>query len=128
VGQRSVTSASCRPALQRITPCVGVHSVHTRNMQVEIDKEIEMDDPDDRNGAGNKMLTRPPKKTRVTMYLEPAILETFREQAANQGAGYQTLINQALRETIYPESAPLTVDALRRVLREEFDLYFGSRG
>jgi len=33
--------------------------------------------------------------------------------------GYQTLINETLRAAITPEAVPVTVEALRRVLREE---------
>lgn len=58
-------------------------------------------------------------KTRVTMYVDADVLAAFRERAAQEGKGYQTLINAALRAAISPESAPLTLEALRRVLREE---------
>jgi uncharacterized protein (DUF4415 family) len=58
-------------------------------------------------------------KTRVTMYLDNAVLEHFRVQAAAQGKGYQTLINDALRETVGTSAEPLTVEVLRKVLREE---------
>lgn len=58
-------------------------------------------------------------KTRVTLYLDNAVLECFRAQAAAQGRGYQTLINEVLRHTMDPAAAPLTVEALRQVLREE---------
>jgi len=86
-----------------------------------------MDDPDDRSGKDGGTIVRPRKKTRVTMYLEPDILESYRAQAEDRGAGYQTLINEALWQTLHPESAPLTVDTLRRVLREEFDRHFTNR-
>jgi len=59
-------------------------------------------------------------KTRVTIWLDDDIVGTFRERAEKEGTGYQTLINSALRETIRPESAPVTIESLRRVLREEF--------
>jgi len=58
-------------------------------------------------------------KTRITIFLDDDVLAAFRERAEAQGKGYQTLINEALRTTIQPEQAPVTVDALRRVLREE---------
>lgn len=58
-------------------------------------------------------------KTRVTLYLDNAVLEAFRAQAAAQGKGYQTLINEALRHTLDAAVEPLTVEALRQVLREE---------
>jgi len=36
-----------------------------------------------------------------------------------RGEGYQTLINAALRTAIAPEAAPVTMEVLRQVLREE---------
>lgn len=35
-------------------------------------------------------------KTRITIHLDDDVLEAFRHQAAEQGKGYQTLINEAL--------------------------------
>lgn len=58
-------------------------------------------------------------KTRITLYLDDDILETFRAHAERSGSGYQTLINRALRETL--DRAPVTLDeeTLRRIVREE---------
>ncbi|MFM7573477.1 MAG: BrnA antitoxin family protein [Snowella sp.] len=59
-------------------------------------------------------------KTRITMYVDNEILDRFREQAEAAGIGYQTLINQVLKEHIQNSSeTPLTEGDLRRVLREE---------
>lgn len=58
-------------------------------------------------------------KTRITIMIDDDILAAFREQASREGKGYQTAINEALRHAIDPESAPVTVEALRRILREE---------
>ncbi|MCX7092364.1 MAG: BrnA antitoxin family protein [Methylobacter sp.] len=58
-------------------------------------------------------------KTRITIFLDDDILAAFRERAAQTGKGYQTLINEALRTGLSPESAPLTVEMLRKVLQEE---------
>ncbi len=58
-------------------------------------------------------------KTRITIFLDNDILEAFRERAAQSGQGYQTLINETLRANLSPESAPLTVELLRKVLHEE---------
>ncbi len=58
-------------------------------------------------------------KTRITICLDDDVLNTFRERAASEGKGYQTLINEVLRQAIAPDAAPVTVEALRRVLREE---------
>lgn len=37
-------------------------------------------------------------KTRITIHLDDEVIEAFRLQAAAQGKGYQTLINEALRQ------------------------------
>ena len=58
-------------------------------------------------------------KTRITIFLDDDILAAFRERAAQNGKGYQTLINNALRASLSPESVPLTVEMLRKVLHEE---------
>ncbi len=58
-------------------------------------------------------------KTRITLYVDNAVLEAFRALASQQGKGYQTLINETLRQCAHPDAVPLTVEALRKVLREE---------
>lgn len=60
-----------------------------------------------------------PGKTRITIYLDDDVIESFRIHAEAQGRGYQTLINEALRAAMAPDKAPLSVETLRRVLREE---------
>jgi uncharacterized protein (DUF4415 family) len=58
-------------------------------------------------------------KTRITIFLDDDILAAFRDRAAQSGKGYQTLINEALRSALSPESAPLTAETLRKILHEE---------
>lgn len=60
----------------------------------------------------------PPGKTRLTMYLDSAIVEYFRARAGARG--YQTLINETLKQAIQQESLE---DTMRRVLREEVSPY-----
>jgi len=60
-------------------------------------------------------------KTRITIMLDKVVVEAFRHLAEQQGGGYQTLINQALRESL--ERRRLDEEALRRVLREEIGRY-----
>lgn len=66
-----------------------------------------------------------PGKTRITIMLDDDVIEFFRSRAEAQGTGYQTMINAALRSALASEKvksaedAPLTVAALRKVLREE---------
>jgi uncharacterized protein (DUF4415 family) len=57
-------------------------------------------------------------KTRITMYLNNAILEEFRRRADAAGKGYQTMINDALGEYLAKDSGKLE-ETLRRVIREE---------
>ena len=58
-------------------------------------------------------------KTRITIYLDDAVLDAFRERADASGQGYQTLINEALREYLGRSQAPVDEETLRRVIREE---------
>jgi uncharacterized protein (DUF4415 family) len=56
-------------------------------------------------------------KTRITIMLDNDLLMAFRAKAESEGTGYQTLINQALRQAA--SAAPVDEATLRRVLREE---------
>ena len=58
-------------------------------------------------------------KTRVTMYLDNGVLEVFRERADRSGKGYQTLINEVLREHLGTET--LNARTLRKIIREEIN-------
>ena len=59
-------------------------------------------------------------KTRITIYLDNEILDRLQEQAEAAGIGYQTLINQVLKEHIqFDSEVSLTEDDLRRIFREE---------
>ena len=61
-------------------------------------------------------------KTRITLYLDNEVLDAFRSRAEKLGKGYQTLINEALLESLgHGARAPLDETMLRRVLREELD-------
>jgi uncharacterized protein (DUF4415 family) len=61
-------------------------------------------------------------KTRVTIMLDDDVIESFRARAEASGRGYQTMMNEALRATMDPDSAPVTVRTLRAVLDERFHL------
>jgi uncharacterized protein (DUF4415 family) len=60
-----------------------------------------------------------PGKTRITIYLDDAIVRHFKIQSEKTGKGYQTLINEALAACVGAEEKPLTASAVRRILREE---------
>jgi uncharacterized protein (DUF4415 family) len=69
-----------------------------------------------------------PGKTRITIMLDDDVIEHFRSKAEAEGAGYQTMINAALRESLSvskgkgTDDRPLTVAVLRKVLREELQV------
>lgn len=58
-------------------------------------------------------------KTRITIYLDTAVVDAFRAQADATGRGYQTLINEALKEHLGHSGPPVDADTLRQILREE---------
>ena len=58
-------------------------------------------------------------KTRITLYLDNGILELFRNRADKAGKGYQTMINEALKEYLSRSKAAVDEETLRRVIREE---------
>ena len=55
-----------------------------------------------------------PLKQRVNIYLDREIIEHFKQRAG--GRGYQTLLNEALKQVIQQGCLE---DTLRRVIREE---------
>ncbi len=61
-------------------------------------------------------------KTRITIYIDDDVLEAFRDRSDAAGKGYQTMMNQALREFLGKSQPSLDVDTLRRVLQEELRL------
>ncbi|MCB9079013.1 MAG: BrnA antitoxin family protein [Anaerolineaceae bacterium] len=65
-------------------------------------------------------------KTRITIYIDDAILEEFRSRSEEAGMGYQTMINDALKEYLTKSSEkPVTEATLRRILQEEFPKIVG---
>ncbi len=58
-------------------------------------------------------------KTRITIYLDDEVIEAYRRMGNERGRGYQTLINEALRETLGTSHCPVDAKTLRRILREE---------
>jgi uncharacterized protein (DUF4415 family) len=66
-----------------------------------------------------------PGKTKISIRLDNAVLEYFRNLVDKAGGGnYQTLINDALLEHVHRRS---TLDVVRQVVREELAPY-GSTG
>jgi uncharacterized protein (DUF4415 family) len=58
-------------------------------------------------------------KTRITIYLDDEVIDEFRERADEAGSGYQTMINEALRDYLSKSPKPIDEDSLRKILREE---------
>lgn len=58
-------------------------------------------------------------KTRITMYLDDDIIAAFREKGDESGRGYQTLINDALREMLSRGDSAIDAKTIRRIIREE---------
>lgn len=58
-------------------------------------------------------------KTRINMYIDNDVLEEFRKRADEAGRGYQTMMNEALRQYLGKAVTPLDENTLRRILREE---------
>lgn len=73
----------------------------------------------DLTNAKRGAVIAPNGKTRITIYLDDAVLAAFRQRAEQTGKGYQTLINEALSAALETGNAPVTVNTLRQVLREE---------
>jgi uncharacterized protein (DUF4415 family) len=58
-------------------------------------------------------------KTRITIYLDDAVLGRFKVQSEQTGKGYQTLINEALKAHLGLTEQPITRELVRKIVREE---------
>lgn len=58
-------------------------------------------------------------KTRITIYVDDAVLKRFKAQSEKTGTGYQTLINEALKSYLGLTEQPLTQELVRKIVREE---------
>ena len=58
------------------------------------------------------------RKTRITIFIDTDILEWFRDEAERECRGYQTAINQALRNYIKQDKRPIQ-DIVKEVVRKE---------
>ena len=76
------------------------------------------DEYDFRHGKRGAVISQP-GKTRITIYIDNDVLEAFRSRAEPCRTGYQTMMNQGLREYLDRSSVPVDEAVLRRVLREE---------
>ncbi len=58
-------------------------------------------------------------KTRITIYLDDAVVQRFKAESEKTGKGYQTLINEALSSYLGLTRKALTPELVRRIVREE---------
>jgi hypothetical protein len=65
-------------------------------------------------------------KTRISIFIDNAILAEFRARAEKAGTGYQTMMNEALRAHLSHVDQPVTEKVLRHVLRQEIPEYLRS--
>jgi BrnA antitoxin of type II toxin-antitoxin system len=81
-------------------------------------------------GKGKRGAAVPQKgKTRISIFIDNAVLDEFRARAEKAGAGYQTMMNEALRKYLSETEAPITEKTLRQVLRQEMPEYLrAARG
>jgi hypothetical protein len=66
-----------------------------------------------------RALIAQPGKTRITIYIDNAVLDEFRARAQRAGTGYQTMMNDALKAYLAESEPPITESMLRQVIREE---------
>ena len=62
-------------------------------------------------------------KTRISIFIDNAVLDAFRARAEKAGTGYQTMMNEALRTYLAETDQPITEKTLRQVLRQEMPEY-----
>lgn len=62
-------------------------------------------------------------KTRISIFIDNAVLDEFRARAEKAGTGYQTMMNEALRRYLTKTERPVTEKVLRHVLRQEIPEY-----
>jgi hypothetical protein len=66
-------------------------------------------------------------KTRISIFIDNAVLDAFRVRAEKTGTGYQTMMNEVLREYLASAEQPVTESQLRQVLRQELPRYCVER-
>lgn len=66
-------------------------------------------------------------KTRISIFIDNAVLDQFRARAEKAGTGYQTMMNEALRNYLSESGQPVTEKLLREVLRQEIPGYLKEK-
>lgn len=57
-------------------------------------------------------------KTRISIFIDCAVIEAFRKRAEAAGTGYQTMMNEALKAYLAQDEKPVTQSQLRAILKE----------
>ena len=57
-------------------------------------------------------------KTRISIFIDNAVLDAFRSTAESVGIGYQTMMNDALKQFLSESGRPITETSLRQILKE----------
>ena len=58
-------------------------------------------------------------KTRITIYLDNAVLKRFKAESKRTGKGYQTLINEVLKSYVGFGGERIAQELVRKIVREE---------
>ena len=82
----------------------------------------------DFSGAKRGAVIPPKGKTRISIFIDNAVLDAFRSRAESAGTGYQTMMNDALKQYLTEADQPLTEKMLRQVLRQELPEYLAQTG
>ena len=65
-------------------------------------------------------------KTRISIFIDDAVLGEFRARAEKAGTGYQTMMNEALKTYLAETDRLVTEKVLRQVLRQEMPAYLSG--
>ena len=88
----------------------------SRKSSSKISDEAPETTPQDIEGARFRVgMKDAPRKQRINIMLDTGVIAYFKAKAGEKG--YQTLINETLKKSIYQEDLETV---LRRILREEF--------
>lgn len=68
--------------------------------------------------AVRKALIPSKGKTRISIFIDNAVLDAFRLKSENAGVGYQTMMNEALKQFLAESGRPITEASLRQILKE----------
>ena len=68
--------------------------------------------------AVRKSLIANKGKTRISIFIDNAVLDAFRAKAESAGVGYQTMMNDALKQFLSESARPITETSLRQILKE----------